>query len=286
VHKYCSYGSFSRINLSDYEFVSCDRCRLDRNQFFSLLTFSDFLEKLCRIFYNAVRPVVIHVQHLETLSELCIMFKVEMIEERCVVDGDGSPRAYPGLCAVLFELLGDVTERLIYRTEQFSEKHIAGYNPALAHRCMNICTASTLMIKCGHLGKISAADLHGLWYPTVQRTVMCLAKLYRCLEVPLFVHQCFKEYWNRCSGLDALNSHLFVIKHLLILREQTASFRADTFQESHEANYWNCRGLALPLFSVSDSHEGIPTLVKIFAPMSIGNSVFSYPVMLLSLTLK
>lgn len=32
----------------------------------------------------------------------------------------------------------------------------------------------------------SPADLHGMWYPTVRRTLMCLFKLYRCVDRSIF----------------------------------------------------------------------------------------------------
>ena len=41
-----------------------------------LLSFSGLLEGLCYTLYDMLRPVVIHINHLETLAELCSILKV------------------------------------------------------------------------------------------------------------------------------------------------------------------------------------------------------------------
>lgn len=43
----------------------------------------------------------------------------------------------------------------------------------------------------------SAIDLHCLWYPTVRRTIMCLSKLYKCLDQAVFV-SIAKELLEAC----------------------------------------------------------------------------------------
>lgn len=47
------------------------------DQFFSLTTpqLDDFLERLCTTLYDNFRPIIIHIDHLETLSELCSILR-------------------------------------------------------------------------------------------------------------------------------------------------------------------------------------------------------------------
>lgn len=46
-----------------------------------LISGSELLEKLCLSLYDVLRPLIIHVIHLETLSELCGILKNEMLED-------------------------------------------------------------------------------------------------------------------------------------------------------------------------------------------------------------
>lgn len=45
------------------------------------LPYSDYLDQLCLVLYDLLRPHIIHSNHLETLSELCFILRVEMIDE-------------------------------------------------------------------------------------------------------------------------------------------------------------------------------------------------------------
>ena len=45
------------------------------------MSFSESLEGLCSNLYDLLRPLIIHINHLETLAELCSILSVEMLEE-------------------------------------------------------------------------------------------------------------------------------------------------------------------------------------------------------------
>lgn len=39
------------------------------------------MEYLCNILYDTLRPFIIHINHLETLAEICSILRIEMLEE-------------------------------------------------------------------------------------------------------------------------------------------------------------------------------------------------------------
>ena len=45
------------------------------------LLFSEMLLRLCGNLYDLLRPLIIHIYHLETLAELCNILKTEMIDD-------------------------------------------------------------------------------------------------------------------------------------------------------------------------------------------------------------
>lgn len=77
-----------------------------------------------------------------------------------------------------------------------------------------------------------------MWYPTVRRTLVCLSRLYRCVDRPIFqglsqeaLAYCIQSVSAAGQLITArrtpIDGELFEIKHLLILREQIAPFRVD-----------------------------------------------------------
>ncbi|KAE9416269.1 hypothetical protein Angca_005221, partial [Angiostrongylus cantonensis] len=229
--------------------------------------FEEFIEAICRVLYDMLRPIVIHNPHLETLAELCTILKIEMIEERCSVlpsalaDECSSFDPRSGFIRVIEELVGDVAERIVYRASLYGQTDIASYKPAagdLAYpekleMMKSIEVAERNVRKDSSSDRpssapISAVDLHCLWYPTVRRTIMCLAKLYRCLDVAVFQSLARDLLTMCCESLEAaasqisaspskkpghtktLDAELFLVKHLLILREQTTPYRQGAYK--------------------------------------------------------
>ncbi|XP_045332778.1 conserved oligomeric Golgi complex subunit 3 isoform X2 [Leopardus geoffroyi] len=193
------------------------------NEFFTKPTskLDELLEKLCVSLYDVFRPLIIHVIHLETLSELCGILKNEVLEDHV----QNNAEQLGAFAAGVKQMLEDVQERLVYRTHIYIQTDITGYKPApgdLAYPDKLVMmeqiaqslkdeqkkvpseasfsdvqleeTESNNLTKSGSTESlnprpqttISPADLHGMWYPTVRRTLVCLSKLYRCIDRAVF----------------------------------------------------------------------------------------------------
>jgi len=180
--------------------------------------------------------------------------------------------------ACITQMLQDVQERLVYRSHIYIQSDILNYKPApgdlaypdklemmesIAESLSQVGlrrtdSQSSLTSSCSitsqevaaitaaseqsgtqsSLVGYSPADFHGMWYPTVRRTLNCLSKLYRCIPRSIFqglsqeaLSLCIQSLINAGNMIGKnqtpLDGHLFQIKHLLILREQITPFQVD-----------------------------------------------------------
>lgn len=256
-----------------------------------------YLESLCTSLYDALRPFIIHINHLETLAEICCILRIEMLDEH--VQNNFEP--LEGFGNICLQLLHDVQERLVFRAHLYLQSDVLNYNPSagdLAYpeklRMMEDIaesireeTRQTRMKKISvssadssalepvsrnhiiidsiyqktHMGN-SPADLHGMWYPTVRRTLVCLSRLYRCVDRSVFqslsqeaislcvqsIEKARQEIEKKASTLDA---ELFQIKHLLILREQIAPFQVDFTIKEYSLDFSKVKTAAFGLLEKS-----------------------------------
>ncbi|XP_066542163.1 conserved oligomeric Golgi complex subunit 3 [Hoplias malabaricus] len=277
-------------------------------EFFSKPTakLDELLEKLCLSLYDVLRPLIIHVVHLETLSELCGILKNEMLEDHV----HNNALQLGAFEAVVKQMLEDVQERLVYRTHIYIQTDISGYSPApgdlaypeklqmmeqiaqsLKEEQMKLLTDVSFSdvqledpvkkLPAQSEGSrlatyVSPADLHGMWYPTVRRALVCLSKLYRCIDRAVF-QGLSQEVLSACiqsllkaseiilKNKSQIDGQLFLIKHLLILREQIAPFHADfaikeislDLKKTRDAAFKILHPKAVPNFFRLNSHNAI-----------------------------
>lgn len=167
-----------------------------------------FLELLCRKFYEHLRPVVIHVNHLETLMELYKLInesmKPEVLEE-CYQK-------------TMISLAEDVQERMLFRAEIFIQESILNYNPSAG----DLAYPEKFEIISGQQLK----SYQSMWYPTVQRTVSALFYLNR-----VFDEVTFKDLAQE-AAIACLNS-LNIAQRLIDERHGGTRIEADLFKNKH-----------------------------------------------------
>ncbi|CAK9162156.1 unnamed protein product, partial [Ilex paraguariensis] len=174
------------------------------------------IDPLCTNLYDTLRPRLIHETNLDTLCELVDILKVEVLGEQL----SRRSESLAGLPPTLDRILADVHERLTFRARTHICDEITNYVPF-------------------------DDDLD---YPTkLERSAEMKSEstaLDRCLEPPVFtglaqeavevcslsIQKASKLIVKKSSPMDG---QLFLIKHLLILREQIAPFDIE-FSVTHK----------------------------------------------------
>lgn len=177
--------------------------------------------------YDVTRPLILRSNvDIDTLAELCTILNVGIADDT----GD----AAQAFVSVASEMLQDVQQRLVYRAQQYVRTSISGFAPS--PQDLDYPRKLQAVPQSGEAG----ADQLGLasWYPTLSRSLLLLSQLYRCLdrkvceaEAQELLQACMSslEDGHRAVSVTQGRAHgqLFLIKHLLILREQIAPFDVD-----------------------------------------------------------
>jgi hypothetical protein len=197
------------------------------------------MDPLCTYLYDTLRPRLIYEGSIDSLCELVDILKVEVLGEQLSRRGE----SVAGLRPILQRILADVHERLAFCARTHIREEIANFRPSdedldypgKLERSVDATTSSNVS---------GNSDIYVTWYRPLEKTVSCLSKLYHRLEPTVFtglaqeaVEVCSTSLQNASKVIakkaTAMDGQLFLIKHLLILREQIAPFDIE-FSVTHK----------------------------------------------------
>ncbi|ETW04319.1 hypothetical protein, variant 1 [Aphanomyces invadans] len=179
--------------------------------------FQRMIFQLSYTLYHTVRPRMIQQHNLEVLCEIVEVLRSEVIDTHIRPRGDAAEAVEP----VVGRMIGDAQERLILCTQKYIRDNIEAFVP----------TPSDL----NYPEKLAAPTVYATWYPTLEHTLMCLSKVYRYVNMHIFeelaqdaVRSCTATLKMASADIAVskgnLDGGLFLVKHLLTLRERIAPF--------------------------------------------------------------
>jgi hypothetical protein len=216
-------------------------------------TFTDLLENVAHALHALLRPGIIRLGDVDSLSEVAAVLRFEILEDRLLIPGGAPPEVElvnAPFAFVVRKMLQDVQERLVYRAQMYIRDRVQNYKMTVADTELIVARATGKEVDSGKKDaeKSTDGDTASLarrqqWHPTLENTLTLFAKLHRCLEVPVFrrlaqdalsvctnsllkVAQWIRSAQGTLRGAEmtATDADLFLIKNLLVLREQIAPF--------------------------------------------------------------
>ena len=236
----------------------------------------DMLFELCSTMYNYLRPFLIHEVELDVLCQL-----IAVIQEEAAALGVGGTAAEGQsttgkiIGSVLSRLVQDAQERLIFCSITLIRDEVEQYAPTSLDLDYPQRLAATAKVANGNGGAsadAAAADappseqgeLFASWYAPLRSTLMILSKIYRAVDIIVFedlaqqaVGACLEALQRAAQMITtnkgAVDGDLFLVKHLLVLREQLTPFDISLSATKRRLDFAPTRG-AFSRF-VADRHN-------------------------------
>ncbi|KAF8557664.1 Sec34-domain-containing protein [Imleria badia] len=217
-----------------------------------------YLETLCDYLYDDLRPRILHETRLTTLCEVCTVLQALMVldvvelpdepPDELSVDLDHpKPRGLGRLhiSHLLQMVLQDAQTRLFFKAQSLIQAEIRYYAPKpedLAYPDILVAVrkpTSQFDVRekesVSRLFQLSSLDKQETWYPTLQKTVWVLSQLHDFVKPAIFediaqeaVSLCRQSLVSsstilgqRNAPASTLDGELFLVRHLLILKEVT-----------------------------------------------------------------
>ncbi|CAG8532098.1 6020_t:CDS:10 [Funneliformis mosseae] len=218
------------------------------------------LDLLCSYMYDYLRPRIIHETNIETLSELCTILQMHSNQDN-VKSGESEGQRLQ-FSHLIRNVLQDTQQRLVFRVQTFIRSEIQNFVPQPSdldypnklkdnHSTESPSSSPAILAVQQDNGDnesmrsfvlstnvIDTGDMYRGWFPTLQRTLWTLSKLYLCVNE--IVDLCLQSLLSASESItkeNKLDGQLFLIKHLLILKDQIASFDTQFVHEEKDLDF-------------------------------------------------
>ncbi|EWC45582.1 hypothetical protein DRE_05440 [Drechslerella stenobrocha 248] len=261
---------FARVSISYIRSICMDEYELFFNYFSSgEQQLYDYLEAVSEPLYDYLRPRIMHESQLVKLCELCSLLQSRYMRDADDVEMEAYDRSQLDFGRLVQSPLHDAQARIIFRAQNVIRDDIENFAPKpedLDYPERNRVIQAPL--KSSHSGKAldpvsplegeapSQFDTDAVfqgWYPSLRKSIWLLSRIYRLVNSTVFddlahqvVHVCIGSLTKAADQIrkrkSETDSELFLLKHLLILKEQIVAFDIEYVRPEVEFDFSSVTG--------------------------------------------
>lgn len=279
-------ATFCTSSISFIRLLAVDEQELFRLYFDSgQPEFLVYLAGLGQYFTDAIRPRIAAETSLSVLCEICAGMQAQ-----CYQYSDDQDSVSFDMTPILEVTLGEIQSRIILRAQGVVMNEIQGYKPTMTDLdypgCLKRQPNDVRALSQRGLGlkaiggeSLTANDdreslisvvLHEQWYVTLRVSISLLSKIYRLVQSSIFddlahevVRSCIASLLhasNQIKRKSTIDGQLFLLKHLIILKDQIAAFEIEFTSNDKSA-----------LDNVTDALRDLQARGDIFNPTALYN---------------